>query len=199
MRSRAWDHKRHIPVSSQLWSSRQLGGDLVICFGPSLRWSFCVLFGWSSRYNSSLVQGPGNEDLVLDGHLWAGMKLQNRCFRWQNYQSQAWGLCSLGTKINQQLICLPYHTPSRQNDEVTHAEIELFRYLKNQEVGLNVWGFICSGSYLIFVASINSSASVKFIDWGEFFSQPTRKGLLTVYICTQCVISHTMCHFTHCV
>ena len=30
------------------------------------------------------------------------------------------------------------------------------------------------------------------------FSQSTRKGLLTaVYLCTQCINSHTMCHFTH--
>ena len=51
--------------------------------------------------------------------------------------------------------------------------------------------------YLIFVHSINSSASVKKLTEGNFFSQLTRKGLLTVYFCTQCVISHTICHFTH--
>ena len=51
-------------------------------------------------------------------------------------------------------------------------------------------------SYLIFVASISSGASVKRNYWEEFFGQLTRKELLTVYLCTQCVISHIMYNFT---
>ena len=53
-------------------------------------------------------------------------------------------------------------------------------------------------SYLIFVASISSGASVKKVTKGNF-SQLTRKGLLTVYLCSLCVISPKMCHFTQCI
>ena len=51
-------------------------------------------------------------------------------------------------------------------------------------------------AYLIFVASISSGASVKKITERNFFRQLTRKELLTVYLCTQCVISHIMYNFT---
>ena len=55
-----------------------------------------------------------------------------------------------------------------------------------------------SVAYLIFVASISSSASVNLIfTEGIFSSQLTWKGPLAVYLFTQCVMSHTMCNFTH--
>ena len=53
------------------------------------------------------------------------------------------------------------------------------------------------GSYLIFVNSINSGASVKKLT-ERIFSQLTWKGLLTVVLFhKECVILHTVCHFTH--
>ena len=61
-----------------------------------------------------------------------------------------------------------------------------------------------SGTYLIFVHSINSGASVKKIDWGEFFHNQHEKDswqlctfVHSVLIHTQCVILHTVCNFTH--
>ena len=59
--------------------------------------------------------------------------------------------------------------------------------------------------YLIFVASISSSTSVKSFDWGEFFHNakgaPDRHilgdvVLSSVSFYTQCVILHTVCNFT---
>ena len=57
-------------------------------------------------------------------------------------------------------------------------------------------------AYLIFVASINSGASVKFIDWGEFFTVNAKrtldsKHLYTVCYFAHCVILLTVCNLTH--
>ena len=58
--------------------------------------------------------------------------------------------------------------------------------------------------YLIFVHSINSGASVKEFDWGEFFHNQREKDFWqlctvvhSVLFHTQCVILHTVCNFTH--
>ena len=57
-------------------------------------------------------------------------------------------------------------------------------------------------AYLIFVASINSGASVKFIDWGEFFHSQRKKDFWqctfvhSVLFHTQCVILLTVCNLT---
>ena len=53
-------------------------------------------------------------------------------------------------------------------------------------------------TYLIFVHSINSGASVKKLTEGNFFSQLMRKGLLTRYLCTQCYFTYNASFYTQC-
>ena len=58
----------------------------------------------------------------------------------------------------------------------------------------------CGQPYLILVASISSGASVKYFDWGEFFINENNSCQECLeWCCTQCVIFHIVCNYTHCV
>ena len=57
---------------------------------------------------------------------------------------------------------------------------------------------IAANSYLIFVHSINSGASVKKLTEGNLVSQLMRKGLLARYICTQCYFTYNASFYTQC-
>ena len=54
-------------------------------------------------------------------------------------------------------------------------------------------------AYLIFVASINSGASVKFIDWGEFFTVNAKRTPDSVHLYTVCYFTHNVSFYSLCV
>ena len=56
-----------------------------------------------------------------------------------------------------------------------------------------------SDSYLIFVTSISSGASVKSFDWGELFHNERERDSCVMFYSAVCFFAHSMWFYTECV